>query len=160
MSSQSFYRVLMFLALLSGLLVSGALADQISPGQDERCPVCGMGVAPYPNWVSVVTFSDGERVFFDGPKDLFRFIFGLKTYRPEKSSEDIAEVQVTEYYSTRLTDAKEVYFIVGSDIRGPMPNELVAVAGKQNAEAFLKDHGGESILVFDGHDLNKVVAGE
>lgn len=148
----------LLLLLLAPFQVSAATDDQ--PGANERCPVCGMFVAPYPSWLSSVTMNDGRRFFFDGPKDLFQFVLELPSYLPGQTTDDIRQVQVTEYYSTRLMDAREVFFVTGSDVLGPMGMELVPVAGKANTETFLKDHGGKAVLRFDGRELHKVAAGE
>ena len=146
-----------FLVLLLMPLQAGA-ADSGQVGKDERCPVCGMFVAPYTNWLSVVTMSDGQQFHFDGPKDLFRFVMDLSSYQPGRTIDDIRQVQVTEYYSTQLMDATAVFFVTGSDVLGPMGAELVPIAGKANAEAFLKDHGGKAVMQFDGKELHKVVS--
>jgi nitrous oxide reductase accessory protein NosL len=146
--------------LLINFLSPAVAAESGVPKASDRCPVCGMFVAPYANWISVVTFADGQEVFFDGPKDLFRYVFDLQTYQPDRTFADIRQVRVTEYYSTRLMDAQEVFFVTGSDVLGPMGAELVPVSGKANAEAFLKDHAGKAVMQFDGKDLNKVVSGD
>jgi copper chaperone NosL len=146
--------------LLINLLPTVAAAEAGKPTASDRCPVCGMFVAPHSNWLSVVAFTDGQEVFFDGPKDLFRYLFDLQTYQPERTLADIQQVRVSEYYSTRLLDAKEVFFVTGSDVLGPMGAELVPVFGKANAEAFLKDHAGKAVMQFDGKELNKVVSGD
>ena len=44
------------------------------PGRDEKCPVCGMFVAKYPDWLAGLRFEDGTRAVFDGAKDLFKFL--------------------------------------------------------------------------------------
>jgi nitrous oxide reductase accessory protein NosL len=112
-----------------------------------------MFVAPYPNWVALVEFKDGSRDFFDGPKDMFVYFFDLAKYRPQARPEDIAGIYVTEYYTTRLVGARDVYFVTGSDVMGPMGKELVPVAGRENAETFRRDHGGTKIMQFDGENL-------
>jgi len=146
---------LLFLLLLPLTATAG---DGGQVDKDERCPVCGMFVAPYQNWLTVVTMNDGQQFHFDGPKDLFRFIMDLSSYQPGRTLADIRQVQVTEYYSTRLMDATAVFFVTGSDVLGPMGAELVPIAGKANAEAFLKDHGGKAVMQFDGKELHKVVS--
>lgn len=126
------------------------------PGPKDRCPVCGMFVAPYHNWMSVAVSSSGARYYFDGPKDMFRFLSDQKTYRPKADAGNPLQLWVTEYYSTRLVKAEDVFFVVGSDVNGPMGPELVPIAGKDAAETFLRDHGGRSIMMFDGQQLQKV----
>lgn len=124
-----------------------------APDQKERCPVCGMFVNPYPNWTAAIVFQDGSRNYFDGPKDLFRFFFDMSTYRPGGGKDEVAEIWITEYYSTMLCLAQDVFFVTGSDVLGPMGEELVPIRGKEAAETFLKDHGGKKIMRFDGTDL-------
>jgi nitrous oxide reductase accessory protein NosL len=117
------------------------------PGPRDRCPVCGMFVAPYPSWLAIIAFNDGSQLFFDGPKDLFRFYLDW----PEKESRrksDIAAIYVTEYYSTRLMKVAEVLFVTGSDVYGPMGQELVPVAGREVAAGFKRDHRGAKIITF------------
>ncbi|MGQ9653410.1 MAG: nitrous oxide reductase accessory protein NosL, partial [Thermodesulfobacteriota bacterium] len=38
----------------------------LRPGPKDKCPVCGMFVAKYPDWTAQVLFKDGRSVFFDG----------------------------------------------------------------------------------------------
>jgi len=139
--------------LISGLLVfsvSPLYAEGPQPTKKDKCLVCGMAVSPYPNWVSAIEFKDGTRVFFDGPKDMFRFYFNMKKYGSDKTQADVSTVYVTEYYSTKMMNAgdDDLYFITGSDVYGPMGMELVPVKGKKQAETFMKDHKGKRMLRF------------
>ena len=135
--------------LLTVLFMSTAAAagDPRPPGPKDRCPVCGMFVEKYRNWSATVVFEDGSQVFFDGPKDLFRFLLDPARYEREESS--IADVFVTDYYTTKFVNAREALFVVGSDVTGPMGRELVPITTREHAESFRADHGGEQILTFD-----------
>ena len=133
-------------------------AEPARPGPADRCPVCGMLVAPSPDWLTVIEFKDGSRVFFDGPKDMFRFYFDLSKYRKNSSAKDIASIQVTDYYTTAPIPARDALFVLGSDVRGPMGHELVPVKGRQEAETFRKDHHGARILTFD--EVTRAVVAE
>ena len=88
--------------------------------------------------------------FFDGAKDFFKFYFDIKKYSPEKSQKDIAAIYVTEYYEMKLIKAEDAFFVIGSDVYGPMGHELIPFASKADAELFKKDHGGTRILEFKG----------
>lgn len=118
------------------------------PSPEEKCPVCGMFVAKYPDWTGVITFSDGERKYFDGAKDLFKYLFGLEKYAPAKKPGDIRSIHVTDYYDMTFIDAKTAFFVIGSDVYGPMGRELIPTAGRLDAETFMKDHQGKRILPF------------
>lgn len=149
---------LLALAVVLGLAAPAAAVDSPAPGQDARCPVCGMYIAGYRNWVSSMVFKDGSRVFFDGPKDLFRYFFDLPKYRPGGTADDIAGLFVTEYYSVKTTPATAVFFVSGSDVLGPMGKELVPVAGLKQARGFMRDHNGVKLMRFDGSALVEVPA--
>ena len=145
---------LMLSFCLTALAPAAALAlEALQPDADDRCVVCGMLVAPYPNWVAVVSFPDGTDYFFDGPKDMFNFLFDLQQYRPDATLHEVAQVRVTEYYTLQQKDAREVFFVTGSDVLGPMGKELVPVAGEEAVKTFARDHGHSKVMRFDGTGL-------
>jgi len=121
----------------------------VKPSKKDKCPICGMFVYKYPDWVGQVIFKDGTVNFFDGAKDLFKFYFNLEKYNPEKTQKDIAAIYVTEYYDVKLMDARNAFFVIGSDVYGPMGKELIPFFTKEDAGAFKKDHKGTRILSFD-----------
>jgi copper chaperone NosL len=131
---------------------SAALAEDkgpVQPSKKDKCPVCGMFVYKYPDWVGEIIFSDGSMAFFDGAKDLFKYYFNLKKYNPEKTIKDIAAIYVTEYYDMKIIDAKAAFFVIGSDVYGPMGRELIPFVSKADATEFKKDHKGKRILSFE-----------
>ncbi len=117
--------------------------------KSDKCQVCGMLVSGYPNWISQIIFSDGTYAFFDGPKDMFRYYFNLARYNPSKKQEDIDSIYVTEDYSAKLADARKLFFVIGSNVDGPMGVELVPIESAAKAKEFMKDHRGKKILRFD-----------
>ena len=148
--------IVLSLLFCTQLPTAGLALEPLEPGDGDRCAVCGMKVTPFPNWVAAVAFKDGSHYFFDGPKDMFNFIFDLQQYRPNATQADIAEVQVTEYYTVQRRDAREVFFVTGSDVMGPMGNELVPVAGEEALKTFIQDHGQTEVMRYDGEKLTAV----
>ena len=76
-------RTMVFLALLSLSVVAPAVAAEKAPpapSPKDKCPVCGMFVAPYPNWLGGIVYKDGGRFFFDGPEDLFTSTFTTRPF--------------------------------------------------------------------------------
>ena len=137
--------------LICLLSVVFALAQDpapVTPSKKAKCPVCGMFIYKYPDWVGETIFQDGSVAFFDGAKDLFKYYFNLKKYNPGKTQKDIAAIYVTEYYDVKLMDARKAFFVVGSDVYGPMGRELIPFLSKEGAEEFKRDHKGTRILVF------------
>ncbi|MBI4768781.1 MAG: nitrous oxide reductase accessory protein NosL [Deltaproteobacteria bacterium] len=118
------------------------------PTAREKCPVCGMFITKYPDWISVVVFKDGSQAFFDGSKDMFKYFFDLKRYNPSKKKENIEAIWVLDYYSLAPIPAERAWFVVGSDIYGPMGRELIPLEKESGAKEFLKDHKGQKILKF------------
>ncbi|MBZ0156723.1 MAG: nitrous oxide reductase accessory protein NosL [Alphaproteobacteria bacterium] len=138
-----------FIIVLSLSLVTGAACGEqkpVSPTQKDKCAVCGMFVAKYPDWVAQILFKDGSAAFFDGPKDMFRYYFDMEKYAPSRSRADIDALYVKEYYSLTPIDAGRAFFVAGSDVYGPMGKELVPFGKEADAKEFMKDHKGKRIL--------------
>lgn len=150
--------------VMTGRLLAGMLAAMLllaapvaraaelvvpPPKADAVCPVCGMFVAKFPEWVAVVVYKDGHAHYFDGAKDLFKFLASPKTYVPGHRAEEVSTVAVTDYYAVEPIAARDAWFVVGSDVLGPMGHELVALSTEAEAKDFLRDHKGKAILRFD-----------
>ena len=141
-------RLVAVLSLGLVALPMNALALEKTLAKDTRCSVCGMFVAKYPNWVVSLTLSDGETKYFDGVKDMMVFYFAPQKYGA-KAGSTIMEITVTDYYTLSPVEARKAFYVVGSDITGPMGHELIPFTTKAAAEAFSKDHQGKDILAFE-----------
>jgi len=133
------------------LLSSFAAAEEKRPiklSPKDKCPVCGMFVTKYPDWVAQIIFRDGSYAVFDGAKDLFKYYFNLKKYNPAKRSEEIASLYVMDYYGLTLIDGFRAFYVMGSNIYGPMGRELIPTTKEEEAKEFLRDHAGKRILKF------------
>ena len=141
----------LLLAGVSGLAFGppqGAMADAVpldlpAPGPRDTCPVCGMFVARYPEWIATVVFADGTAAHFDGPKDMFKFLADVGKYAPGRDRAQITTMAVTEYYGLTRISATEAFFVTGSDVLGPMGHELVALSTAAEATEFSTDHAGK-----------------
>lgn len=141
--------VLLAIPLLETAGTSGSEMHFRKPAPKDKCPVCGMFVAKYPDWVAELTFKDGSYVVFDGPKDMFKYYLEPEKYGRARKKSDIAAVFVTDYYDLRVTNGYNAYYVMGSDVYGPMGRELVPFEKHTGAAEFLKDHKGEKILTFE-----------
>jgi copper chaperone NosL len=120
----------------------------VTPSPKDKCPVCGMFVKKYPDWVGQVIFKDGAYAHFDGAKDLFKYYLNPKKYNPSRTQAEIDAVYVMDYYRLEPIDAYTAYFVHGSDVYGPMGRELIPFAKADDAKEFMKDHKGKAILRF------------
>ena len=144
-------RISLIVSLLFLVMVIPVLAGEQSPPKPaaaDKCMVCGMFVAKYPAWAAVIVFKDSVTRFFDGPKDLFTYYFAIKKYDSKKDRADIDTIWVKDYYTLSFIDGRKAFFVIGSDVLGPMGKELIAFKSATDAKAFLKDHGGKKVLQF------------
>lgn len=143
-------RYFILFAVIAGFWLQGltALAAPVTPvpGPKDKCPVCGMFVHKYPAWTTVISFNDGSRAWFDGTKDLFSYLNNLPRFAPGKTATMVATIQVRDYYSLKLIDARTAFYVIGSNVYGPMGHELIPLARQDEAQEFLKDHAGRRIV--------------
>lgn len=147
--------------LLAGTLLPAfpslaAEQETPKPAAKDKCPVCGMFVAKYPDWIMAVSFKDGSHAFFDGAKDMFKYLLDMKRYDPRRKPEDIRAVLVKDYYRLSWVRAQDAWYVIGSDVYGPMGRELIPMEKEADAREFLKDHKGAGILRFGGVTMEVV----
>jgi len=116
-----------------------ASVTKIEVPKDAKCPICGMFVAKYPQWVALY---DGEKKFyFDGVKDMMKYAFARKL------SSD--KLYVSDYYKLSKLEATKAFYVIGSNVYGPMGSELIPFATQEEAQNFARDHNGQKVIAFD-----------
>lgn len=118
---------------------------QIEVPKEAKCPVCGMFVEKYPKWSALVMI-EGKIFYFDGVKDMMKYYIFDSNFPYDR--EKIEEMAVTNFYTLSAIPAKEAFYVIGSDVYGPMGNELIPFTSKKEAENFMKDHKGEKLVEF------------
>jgi copper chaperone NosL len=141
-----FCSFLLFVTLV--LPAQAGTAEPIEPDPQDKCPVCGMFTARYPDSFSHIIFSDDSYLTFDGPKDMFKYYSKLKKKDPEKVNNGIDSIYTKDYYSLKNIDAQTAYFVLGSDVYGPMGKEVIPFSKLEDAKVFKKDHKGSEIMKF------------
>jgi len=139
--------------LILGLAAQAEMIQIPEPGPQDTCPVCGMFVAKYPEWIATVHYKDGHTHHFDGAKDLFKYLLEMPKWAPGRRAEGIVTIGVTEYYGLARIRAREAWYVIGSDVIGPMGHELIPLETREDAEEFMIDHDGKRILRFDEANL-------
>jgi len=114
----------------------------ITVPKEAKCPICGMFVYKYPKWVAFMEDEAHKKFYFDGVKDMMKYYFN----NPKKHYHTIL---VTDFYTLKPLIAKEAFFVIGSNVYGPMGEELIPFVSKEDAQIFLQEHKGTKILTFD-----------
>jgi len=120
----------------------------MQPTSKDKCPICGMFVAKYPDFLAQIIFKDGSYAFFDGPKDLFKYYLAHQDKTSANKDSDVDSIYVKDYYTLVPIDGRTAFYVIGSDIYGPMGKELIPFDKESDAREFMKDHLGKSVLHF------------
>jgi len=59
------------------------------------------------------------------------------------------DAYVSDYYTLEKLDAKDAFYVHGSNVYGPMGDEFIPFKDEAKAESFLKDHAGKGVIRFD-----------
>jgi len=119
--------------------------EAITVPPKSKCPVCGMFVTKYPKWVSIIKIEKNTH-YFDGVKDMMKYYIFDADFPYDRSK--ITEIKVTDFYTLQEINAKEAFYILGSDVFGPMGDELIPFETEEGAKNFMKDHSAEKIIRF------------
>jgi copper chaperone NosL len=143
------FRSALVAIFLTFLLAPVSEARPVKASKADKCPVCGMFVAKYPDFLAQVIFTDGTYALFDGVKDMFKYYFNIKKYDASRDLSGIAFIYVTDYYEMTPIDGRKAWYVLGSDVYGPMGRELIPFEKEADAKEFMKDHAGKRLISFD-----------
>lgn len=145
---------------------SGLIASQAPPpavqglGPDgtlrlsatDHCPICGMFPARMPHCAAGLRLTDGRTFYFCSNRCL------LSAWRyPHRhlgADARIDRMVVLDYFSGKPLDGLNAWWIVGSDVIGPMGPALVTLGSEQDVEAFQRRHGGTQVFKPDQIDAS------
>jgi len=138
------------LVLVLGSMAHASAAGPMATGptQKAKCPACGMFTVMFASWNAKITFKDSSQAVFDGAKCMFKYYLDVKKYDPSRSRDDITQVSVKDYYSKEDIDARQAFYVVWSDVYGPMGHEPIPFGTEADAKKFLKEHKGKQVLRF------------
>jgi nitrous oxide reductase accessory protein NosL len=108
--------LLLALLFLTAISTAASGKGYVKPADRDKCPVCGMFVAKYPDWIAEVMYRDGSYAVFDGPKDMFRYLADLKKYAPTRSQADIEALYIMDYYAVKPIDGYAAFYVMGSNV--------------------------------------------
>lgn len=105
------------------------MEENKSVQEEHRCANCGMYTHIHPNWEQKVISADKSTMYFDGARCMFKILLDSVA-----APKHIEEVQVKDYYTLQYIDGKKAFYVIGSDVLGPMGNELILFRTKSAAE--------------------------
>jgi copper chaperone NosL len=120
-----------------GVLVLLATAACTSERERPRCAECGMVTDADPRFTAGASRGE-EALRFDSPKCLFRYLNGQR-------AGGAREPWVTTYYDQRRVPTEQAVYVVGSNVRGPMGDDLIPLESHAAAAQFATDHGGRVV---------------
>ena len=119
-------------------LLLGSVLLLASCSRKPRCRRCGMVLDPKSRWLVTMTLADGSTEQFDTPKCAF---FTLRSGEREKG----AKLVFKSYYGQKTVDEGALVFAKGSDVLGPMGEDLVPVE-PELAQKFKVEHKAKEML--------------
>jgi len=120
-------------------------SNHIHVPKEAKCPVCGMFVSKYPKWTTYMEH-DGKRYYFDGVKDMMKYYIFDGDFPYDRTH--ITTMEVSDYYTLEAIPADKAYYVVDSNVFGPMGRELIPFKTLKSAKTFSADHHGKSIVTF------------
>ncbi len=141
------------------LLLSSALsAGQLSPATvplspdgtmhispEDRCPVCAMRPAKYPQSACAIQLADGRTFYFCDTGCMLRSWLHPDIYLGV-GKDALKRAVVREYFTGAYLDGSAAIWVAGSDVIGPMGPMIVPLDGEDHVRAFQRRHGGKTLF--------------
>ncbi len=105
------------------------------------CKNCGMPSKEYPKW-HVKMLQNSSESYFCSPRCMF-------IQATEGAAIKVTDsIFVVDYYNQKFFDARQAYFVINSDVTGPMGHDFVPFADEKAAKEFQTEHKGKEIVRF------------
>jgi copper chaperone NosL len=79
---------------------------------------------------------------------MFKYYQMIPKYNPPQTKNDVSAIFVKDYYSKTSFPAGKAFFVIWSDVYGPMGHEPIPFQQETDAWKFLKEHKGRKIMRF------------
>ena len=140
--------------LILGLFVVSSFANEnkyeLNFTKETVCEIRKIELYKNPVWAAKIDFKNGKSTFFCSPKSMFEFYYNEEKWATF-GVKDISEFQnilVTDYKSSKIIDAKNAFFVYGSNKISPAGDDLVVFESKEDASSYSQNNNGKRILSF------------
>ncbi len=104
-----------------------------------------------PLWVAKVITKDSKEFYFVSPKSMLEFYYNAYKWEEEtniKSKDDLKEIIVTDYKTSKPIDAKYAFYVYGTNKISLAGDDLPAFENINDAKKFMKENNGRRVLSF------------
>ncbi|MCP3874467.1 MAG: hypothetical protein GY699_15095 [Desulfobacteraceae bacterium] len=159
-----FFNLLFLLTALFGI-ASFTFPNQVFPNEvfgapkkiesHKECPLCGMYPSRYPQFNCQLIFKDGTYEAFDSATGLLLYLlFSDKTGINPKP---VDKIYFKHYLKESWLESSKSFFVIGSEIMGPMGIEFLPVDNKHAAEELKNQENGKEIISFKKIDRQYMI---
>lgn len=121
----------------------------------DICPVCDMYAARYPKNKCQIQTADGKVIHFCSTQCLFEFLKNSHKYAMPALKTKF--MWVVDYESGQWIYAQNAFYVLGTNVRGPMGKEAFPFINKEKATEFSKAHSG-TVLRFKEVIIERIMA--
>ena len=114
-------------------------------GPLDRCPVCGMKVAKYPRFAAAIQLENKTTYYFCSNRCMLRSWLKPDIFLASEHAK-LSKPVIQAYFSGQQLDARQVIWVSGSDIIGPMGPALIPLRDDASLTAFRQRHGGQTVF--------------
>ena len=118
---------------------------QLHTSPDDRCPVCAMRPIKYPRFAAAIQLMNGTTFYFCSAGCMLKAWLQPVVFL-DRRTEALERPVAQDYFSGEPVDARQVFWIAGSDVIGPMGPALVPLRESSHVEAFRRRHGAAQIF--------------
>lgn len=138
------------LILLPLFFATFLFAEPINVTKEELGLIRNLKVYKYPRWIAQITTSHNKKLYFSSSKSMFEFYFVYKKWPEFKINtvDDMKEILVTDYKTYDAINARQAYYVYGSNITSIAGDDLVSFKNEYDAIEYSKNHNGQRIFRF------------
>ncbi len=109
---------------------------------DDRCPMCAMRVIDHPDWAGAIELSTGATYYTCSVRCTLATAMRSESFLGV-APDQIKRVRVPHYLEKgKSLDANSAWYVIDSDVRGPMGLALLPAASEQEAQTLVRRHQG------------------
>ncbi|PXX93747.1 nitrous oxide reductase accessory protein NosL [Marinobacter vulgaris] len=122
--------------------------DPVHIESGDECHVCGMAITRFPGPKGEAITAREQQVHkFCSTRDMFAWVLQPENAKRDHTLyvHDMAQTDWERPDDTALIDAREAFFVVGSERTGAMGPTLASFASENSAVEFANEFGGEVV---------------